>query len=127
MIETCFLFILCAVILSVGSANQVSPSGVRAKELIARAQAVLRNGNTKNLLAEDAPAEGGLSNLAIGGIVVGGTLFVALTGYIIYRYRTWVPRTRAARGKPGTDSSPSSPSSADDRQRLLVAGTTNKQ
>jgi len=88
-----------------------------AERVFAKAKALLRR--------EDE--ETGLTQNQIIGIAVGGGAFLILTGWLIYKYKTWVPKTRAARaGAVGgrTDSSPSSPSSADERQKLIVAGAS---
>jgi hypothetical protein len=104
---------------AVTSANRVSPSGVRARELLARAQSILRKGSNKALLSEgEADASSGLGTWEIVGIVAGGVA-LGLVIFVSYKYATWVPKTRPAKAR-ATESSPSSPSSADDRQRLTV-------
>ena len=74
-------------------------------------------GKVRSLLRREGDWE--LTTPQIVGIAVGGTAFVALAGWPIYRYKTWVPKTRPARAK--AESGPSSPSSADERQKLIVA------
>lgn len=125
------LSLISAFLLSVSFviANQVqvssSPSGVRARELIAKAQQLLRkSAGPKSMLSDEGSDTSSLSNAQIAGIAVGGAVVLGLVIYVVYRYRTWVPKTRAAKGPT---SSPSSPASGDDRQRLIVAGTTAKQ
>lgn len=113
----CFAFLT---LFAVTSANRVSPSGIRARELLARAQSILRKGSNKALLSEgetDVPS--GLGTWEIVGIVAGGVA-LGLVVFVSYKYATWVPKTRPAKARGATESSPSSPSSADDRQRLTV-------
>ena len=111
-----FLSLLAAVALA------AHPAGPAAAANIAAADRMLRQAKSM-LRREDASSEG-LTTPQIIGIAVGGGLFVVFTGWIIYKYKTWVPKTRAARAGALTgrsDSSPSSPSSADERKKLIVA------
>jgi glucan phosphoethanolaminetransferase (alkaline phosphatase superfamily) len=75
-------------------------------------------GKVRSMLRREG--EEGLTTPQIIGIAVGGGVFVILAGWLIYRYKTWVPKTRPARAG-GANSGPSSPSSADERQKLIVA------
>lgn len=68
-----------------------------------RAHALLRK--VKNMISEPIKSLGeeeasseGLSNGEIAGIVGGSVGFVIIC-YVIYRYKTWVPKVRAARAK----------------------------
>ena len=73
---------------------------------------------TKSMLRRD-DSTSGLTTAQIVGISVGAGVFVIFSGWLIYKYKTWVPKTRAARA--GAVSTPSSPSSADERKKLIVA------
>jgi hypothetical protein len=74
---------------------------------------------TKSMLRRDDSTTSGLTTAQIVGISVGAGVFVIFSGWLIYKYKTWVPKTRAARA--GAVSTPSSPSSADERKKLIVA------
>ena len=101
------------------------PAGPAAAANMAAADKMLNK--AKSMLRREDGAEAtssGLTTPQIVGIAVGGGLFVVLSGWVIYKYMTWVPKTRAARAGAltgRTDSSPSSPSSADERKKLIVA------
>ena len=102
------------------AAAQQAANMVAADRLLAKAKSLLRREGE----------EEGLTQNQIIGIAVGGGAFLILTGWLIYKYKTWVPKTRAARaGAVGgrTESGPSSPSSADERQKLIVAGASKSK
>jgi hypothetical protein len=105
----------------VGFAMASHPAAAAAN--IATADMMLSH--VKSLLRRDE-GEGGLTTGQIVGISVGGGAFVIVTGWLIYKYKTWVPKTRAVRAGAvaGRPESPGSPSSAEERQKLIVAGAS---
>ena len=114
------LFALLSTVLAELHADNVHT--IAAQRLIKKARMLLRRDDSSE--SSGSSSIDWSSPLAIG-CIVGGSVLVVLIGYLGYRYKTWVPKTRAARSKAGatTDSNPTSPSSSDERLKLLVAGT----
>lgn len=111
-----FLVLLQVLSLAVASALPGSHAE-NSLRLIAKARSLLRREGEEGSTSID------WSSTPVLAGVIGGSVFVVLAGYIGYRYATWVPRTRPARGKGSGAETPTSPSSNDERLKLLVNGT----
>lgn len=117
MIELFFVLCCFAAVLGDSPARRVS---LRADELLTKVRNLLNRPDTSSrmfLRREDG--EEGLSSGAIIGISVGGGVLLILIGYLIYRYKKWVPRTKTV-ARAVNPSSPTSP----EQQRLITSPTS---
>ena len=101
-------FLLLSVLCVLGSAFRESgPYSARAETLLRKVKVLVgREG-------EESAGSSELSSGEIAGIVAGSVGFVLIV-YLVYRYKTWVPKIRPARAKP-TSSGESNPTSPTER------------
>jgi hypothetical protein len=112
-----FLFLCCvSAVLGNSPARRVS---LRAEDLLKKVRDLMNRPDPVSrsfLRREDG--ENGLSTGAVIGICVGGGVLLVLIGYLIYRYKKWVPRTKTV-ARAVNPSSPTSP----EQQRLVTSPT----
>ena len=88
----------------------------KVRDLLNREDANIEKSASKSFLRREDGGEEGLSTGAIIGIGVGGGVLLILIGYLIYRYKKWVPRTKTV-ARAVNPSAPTSP----EQQRLITS------
>lgn len=91
----------------------------KVKDLLYREDSAVAHSSSKMFLRREEGGEEGLSTGAIIGIGVGGGVLLILIGYLIYRYKKWVPRTKTV-ARAVNPSNPASP----EQQRLITSPTS---
>jgi len=91
----------------------------KVRDLLNREETSIASSPSKSFLRRDDGGDEGLSTGAIIGIGVGGGVLLLLIGYLIYRYKKWVPRTKTV-ARAVNPSAPTSP----EQQRLITSPTS---
>jgi hypothetical protein len=91
----------------------------KVNDLLNREETSIASSPSKSFLRGEDGGDEGLSTGAIIGIGVGGGVLLLLIGYLIYRYKKWVPRTKTV-ARAINPSAPTSP----EQQRLITSPTS---